>query len=546
MLKQNYVKYFEDAIKKHWDLPAFSNVEDHPFYFKDVASRIIWLHKVLDKCGIKRGDKVALVGKNSAHWAISYLAITTYGAVVVPILPNFTPSDMTHIVNHSEAKMIFVGNSIFDNIEEENLPKLQIVIHLDTFTLVDTSKEIENTSSIKDSLKEYNDVSKDKFSLPKDISNKELGEIIYTSGTTGFTKGVMLPLNSLITNVVVADEMLSFRTGSNMLSFLPLSHAYACAFDFLYPFTRGVHIHFLGKIPSPKLLLKHLKAVKPEMIMSVPLILEKIIIKNVFPMFEKKLIRALSKLPGVKHVIYNKIKQQLLSVFGGSLEEMIIGGAPLNSEVEKFLKEIKFPFTIGYGMSECGPLISYTGWKNHKYRSAGQRVNYLQAKIDSPDGKNIPGNILVKGEQLMYGYYKNDEATAEVIDKDGWLNTGDIGLIDDEDFIFIKGRSKSLILGPSGENIYPEAIEQTFNTYSFIQESLLLQRDNKLVIHVFPDFDEADKKAISEKMFPKIMEQNKATYNQTAPAYAKISKITIVAEAFQKTPTQKIKRYLYK
>ena len=379
--------------------------------------------------------------------------------------------------------------------------------------------------------KEYH-LTREEFALPKDISNDKLGEIIYTSGTTGFTKGVMLPLNSLIANIIVAGEMLSFRTGSRMLSFLPLSHAYACAFDFLYPFTCGVHVHFLGKIPSPKLLLKYLKDVSPEMIMSVPLILEKIIKKNIFPILEKRMIKLVTAIPGVKQAFYSKIRKQLLTVFGGSLREMVIGGAPLNAEVEKFLKEIKFPFTIGYGMSECGPLISYATWDQHRFRSAGKAVNYLKAKIDSPDPENIPGDILVKGEQLMYGYYKNDEATKEVLSADGWLNTGDIGLIDKDDFIYIKGRSKNLILGAGGENIYPEAVEQAFNNLPYVQESLVMERDNKLVILVYPDVEEADKNGISESMYSKLMEHNKNIYNETAPAYAKISKVNIVLEQF--------------
>ncbi len=546
MLKVNFVNYLEEAIKKHWNLPAFSDIEQDAIDYQSVANKIYWLHNILASFGISRGDKIALLGKNSKNWAIAYLSAVTYGAVIVPILPNFTSEDMNHIIKHSESKLLFVGNSIMDNIDESEIPFLQGIIHLDDFSLVESKTNEEKVDKIKEAMQKTFTISRQDFSLPKDISNDTLGEIIYTSGTTGFTKGVMLPLNSLIANIIVAGEMLEFRTGTRMLSFLPLSHAYACAFDFLYPFTCGVHVHFLGKIPSPKLLLKYLKDVSPEMIMSVPLILEKIIKKNVFPLLEKKMIKFATAIPGVKQAFYGKIRKQLLTVFGGSLREMVIGGAPLNAEVEKFLKAIKFPFTIGYGMSECGPLISYATWDQHRFRSAGRVVNYLQAKIDSPDPVNIPGDILVKGEQVMYGYYKNIEATQEVLSDDGWLNTGDIGLIDEDNFIYIKGRSKNLILGAGGENIYPEAIEQSFNNLPYVQESLVMERDNKLVLLVYPDVEEADKNGISESMFPKLMDHNKNIYNETAPAYAKINQVKIVPEPFLKTPTQKIKRYLYK
>lgn len=546
MIKVNLVNYFEEAIKKHWELPAFSDIDGEAIDYQTVANKIYWLHNILKSCGISRGDKVAVLGKNSTNWALAYLSVVTYGAVIVPILPNFTPEDMNHIIKHSESKLLFVGNSIIDNIEESNIPGLKGIIHLDDFTFVESKTNDEIIKQIQPAMKKEYHVSREKFALPKDISNDALGEIIYTSGTTGFTKGVMLPLNSLIANIIVAQENLAFKVGSRMLSFLPLSHAYACAFDFLYPFTCGVHVHFLGKIPSPKLLLKHLKDVSPEMIMSVPLILEKIIKKNIFPLLEKKTIKFATVIPGVKQVLYSKIRKQLMTVFGGSLREMVIGGAPLNAEVEKFLKEIKFPFTIGYGMSECGPLISYASWEKHRFRSSGVIVNYLEAKIDSSDPANIPGDILVKGEQLMYGYYKNSEATKEVLGADGWLNTGDLGLLDKDNFVYIKGRSKNLILGAGGENIYPEAVEQTFNNLPYVQESLVLERDNKLVILVYPDVEEADKNGIAESMYAKIMEHNKTLFNEKAPAYAKISKVKIVPEPFLKTPTQKIKRYLYK
>lgn len=546
MLEVNFVNYLEEAIKKHWDLPAFSDIEQEAIDYQNVANKIYWLHNILKTFGISRGDKIAILGKNSKNWAITYLSVVSYGAVVVPILPNFTSEDMNHIIKHSESRLLFVGNSIMDNIDESQIPSLQGIIHLDDFSLVESKTNDELIDKLKRALDAKFTVTRDSFTLAKDIPNDALSEIIYTSGTTGFTKGVMLPLNSLIANIKVAGEMLEFRTGTKMLSFLPLSHAYACAFDFLYPFTCGVHVHFLGKIPSPKLLLKYLKDVSPEMIMSVPLILEKIIKKNVFPLLEKKMIKFATAIPGVKQAFYGKIRKQLITVFGGSLREMVIGGAPLNAEVEKFLKAIKFPFTIGYGMSECGPLISYATWDQHRFRSAGRLVNYLQAKIDSADPSNIPGDILVKGEQVMYGYYKNNEATQEVLSEDGWLNTGDIGLMDADNFIYIKGRSKNLILGAGGENIYPEAIEQSFNNLHYVQESLVMERDNKLVILVYPDVEEADKNGISESMYPKLMDHNKNLYNETAPAYAKISQVKIVAEPFLKTPTQKIKRYLYK
>ena len=546
MLAQNYVEYFEGVIKSKWDLPSMSNIEKEVYSYSDVGEKIIWLHNILSELGISRGDKVALVGKNSVNWAITYLAVTTYGAVIVPILPNFAISDMSHIIHHSDAKLLFIAGSIMDNLEEDKLNNLLGIINVDDFSLADCKIKPKNISEVESAFAKEVKLTSESFSLPQDICNSSLGEIIYTSGTTGFTKGVMLSLNSLITNVVVANEMLKFSEGSKTLAFLPLSHAYACAFDLLYPFSSGLQIQFIGKTPSAKLLLKHFRSSSPEMILSVPLILEKIIKKNVLPIFEKKMMKFLTSLPGVKSVLYTKIRNQLLTVFGGSLQEMIIGGAPLNHEVEKFLKLIKFPFTIGYGMSECGPLISYSSATNHKLGSSGKIVNYLQAKIDSPNPQTIPGNILVKGEQVMLGYYKNEEATKEVLSSDGWLNTGDIGTIDSENNVYIKGRSKSLVLGSAGENIYPEAVEQQFNNMELVQESLLLQRENKLEIHIYPDFDEADTRTINQQMFPEFMEFNRSKYNKKAPDYAKIGKVIIVAEPFQRTPTKKIKRYLYK
>lgn len=548
MIQENYVKFIEEKIKLFWDMPSMTNIEDKKTYsYKEIANKILWFHNIFKKIGINQGDKIGIVGKNSINWGVSYLAITTYGATVVPILPNFSNDNLIHIINHSECKIVLIGKLKIDDIDEDVIPNVLATIHLDSLTIRGLKRKLKQKDKIDQAFsKEYN-IGKADFELSDMITNDLVGEIIYTSGTTGFTKGVMLPYNSIMANInLCLDYIPKLTTGKKMLVFLPIAHVFACACDFLFPFTKGVHIHFMGKLPAPRLLINNLHEVSPEIIMSVPLVLEKMVKKNIFPMLEKKFVKFITHVPVLKQVFYKKIKDKLLEVFGGSLKELVIGGAPLNHEVEKFLMDIKFPFTIGYGMSECGPLISYSNSETHRYRSAGKVINYIEVKVDSKDPEKIPGDLLVKGEQVMYGYYKNEEATSAVLSSDGWLNTGDLAIIDRDNFIYLKGRSKNLILGPNGENIFPQAIEQTFNNLPYVQESLVIERAGKLVILVYPDIDLADKAGINSSLYEKIMQQNVKKFNEKAAVFERISELKVMSEPFQKTPTQKIKRYLYK
>lgn len=548
MIKQNLVISFEDSIKQNWVLPAFTNYKEEDHSYAQVADRIVFLHYYFEKMGLKSEEKVALIGKNTVNWAITYLAVVTYGAVIVPILPDFKPDDMHHIVNHSESKLLFAAGAIYEELDNTIMPELDAVISLQDFSLLFGKKK--NTEQIlkesnKNYLEKYDGVlSSDKIGFKK-IHNKELAAIIYTSGTTGFSKGVMLPHNSLISNIIYAQNRMPLEPGDTIVSFLPIAHVFGCTFEFLFPFASGCHITFLGKTPSPKVLIKAFGEIHPRLILSVPLVIEKIYKKQIKPKLDKPAVKLLLKLPAMRQRIYSKVNKTLTDVFGGNFREIVLGGAALNEEVEKFLRDIKFRYTVGYGMTECGPLISYAGWKTFKNASCGEVVDNMSAKINSNDAENSIGEILVKGENVMYGYYKNVEATREAIDEDGWLHTGDLGVMDKDNFIFIKGRSKSMILGPSGKNIYPEELEARLNNLPYVQESIVIDRDSKLVALVYPDMEAVDANGISEKDLMSIMEENKAKMNGIFPSYMAISKIEIYPEEFEKTPKRSIKRFLY-
>lgn len=551
MLKENFIQYLEDSIQDNWDLPALSDYKGSTYYYKDVGRKISRIHIMFEQCDVKKGDKIALLGKNSANWAMTYLAIVSYGAVVVPILPDFHPDDMHHIINHSDSVILFVDDPIWENLDEANIPHVRAIISLSDYrVLIEGNRE--KVQSIYDNLNAlYEDkygsegLNKDQFSVEK-ISNKEVGVLNYTSGTTGFSKGVILPLNSLAANVRFANENMPLKAGDNMVSFLPLAHTYGCAFQFLWPFSLGCHIHFLTRTPSPKVITSAFKEIRPTLIIAVPLILEKIYKKQILPTIQKTSMKMLMNVPLVDKAIYKKIYNKLFEAFGGNFHEVVIGGAPLNPDVEKFLRKIRFPYSVGYGMTECGPLISYANWDKTKYGSSGKLVDTLELRIDSNDPYNEVGEIMVRGENLMYGYYKNEEDTNQSIDQEGWLHTGDLGITDPDKFIFIRGRSKSVIVGPSGENIYPEEIESKLNNMPYVQESLVIDHENKLVALVYPDYDLADQEGINEESkLQEVMDQTRDEVNEQLPKFKQITRIKLYPTEFEKTPKKSIRRYLY-
>jgi len=546
MLEENFVKTIESGIQNNWDLPAFSNYTEGYQSYEKIAEKIHLLHYIFKQSSIKQGDKIAVIGKNSVNWAITFLAAISYGAVIVPILPDFSPEDVHHIVNHSDSTLFFTSEQIFDTLDETKMPDVEAILSLEDFKLL-YYKNKEIVRIIENTKKEHLKNNKFVPAVVKfpDIKNDHLAAIVYTSGTTGFSKGVMLSHNSLMANIKFAQEHMPLKAGDKILSFMPLAHSYGCAFEFLFPFTLGCHITFLSKTPSPKVIVKAFQDVKPHLILSVPLIIEKIYKKQIRPALNKGAAKRLKNIPLLKNVVYKKVYSKLVDVFGGNFYEIVIGGAALNKEVETFLKKIKFPFTIGYGMTECGPLISYSAWDIHRPKAVGLPVETLEVKIDSTDQQNIVGEILVRGENVMEGYYKNKEATENAIDKNGWLHTGDLGLIDKDGFIYIKGRSKDMILGPSGQNIYPEEVEARLNNMPFVQESLVLDKNGSLVALIYPDLEMMDTENITEADLDKIMEDNRKNLNSQFPSYINISRIELYPEEFKKTPTKKIKRFLH-
>ncbi|GAK51920.1 AMP-dependent synthetase and ligase [Candidatus Moduliflexus flocculans] len=549
MLSERLIHTLEQSIKEHWELPAFSDYQGETFTYAQVGWRIAYLHEVFRRSHVKQGDKIALFGKNSANWTISYLAAVTYGAVIVPILPDFIPENVQHIVNHSDAILLFVAETLYENLEGAEMPHLHGVFSLSDFSVLYHPKKQHFEQTLRQAEAAFPPLNNpgltpDKFALPA-IQNDALASIVYTSGTTGFSKGVMLSHNSLIANVLFAQQNMPLVAGDTILSFLPLAHCYGCAFEFLFPFSVGCHITLLNKTPSPKVLLQAFREIRPRLILSVPLILEKIYNRQVKPALNKPIIQFALKLPIIRGILLRKICRKLTDSFGGNFTEIVIGGAALNQEVEQFFKLIKFRVTVGYGMTECGPLISYAPWNQHRPQSSGKTINFLEATIDSEDPRQIAGDILVKGENVMIGYYKDPDATRNTFVREQWLNTGDIGTIDEDGFIYIKGRSKNMILGASGQNIYPEEIEALLNNLPFVQESLVLEKQGKLFALVFPDFDAADAKGVSEAQLPDRMEANRRELNKRLPAYCAVSKIELYPKEFEKTPTRKIKRFLY-
>lgn len=551
MVSDNLVRLFESSMKQNWELPAFTDYNEKRTYtYAEVAKEVAKLHLLFKRIGFEKGDKLALIGKNGPRWCITYIATVTYGAVIVPILQDFNPADIKHIVNHSDAKLLFISDNLWENIYEDDLLYVEAIFSLGTFkcTYCVEGSKIGKVASEIDNIfaEEYPDEYSAADVLYPTIPNSELACISYTSGTTGFSKGVMLSHNALAGNVQFGIGTRLLERGDRTLAFLPLAHAYGCAFDFLTSFCAGAHTTYLGKIPSPKILLKAFSEVKPTVIFSVPLIIEKVYRKQIQPMLEKRSMKWALNIPFVDSTVLSAIKKRLTDAFGGEFKEVIIGGAPMNPEAEEFFKKIGFRFTVGYGMTECAPLISYTPWDQYKLHSVGKTLPLMEAKIMSADPMNEVGEILVRGENLMKGYYKNEEATRAVLDEEGWLHTGDMGTMDHDGTLYIRGRNKNMLLGPSGQNIYPEEIEARINNMPFVMESLVLQNsENKLVALVVPDYDAADEAKLTHKELEEAMEENRRAVNAQTATYESIVKIQLYPNEFEKTPKKSIKRYLY-
>lgn len=537
MITKQFVEYFESSIKNNWNLTALQDYDNKnsAITYGQLGNTIISLHKLFYDCGIHSGDKIVVAGKNSVNWGCVYLAATTYGAVVVPLLQDFTPKDIYTLTNHSDARIAFISEYILKKMDSSNF-NAEEIFRLDDFgsyfSKNDNPHTIETSS---------NEITADKFSLPK-ITNDKLGVILYTSGTSGVPKGVMLTLNVLAANIKFARENMHLIAGDRIVSFLPLAHCYGCAFDFLYPLSVGCHIIFLGKLPSPQIIMKAFGEYKPRLILSVPLVIEKIYKGKIKPMLEKPAIKFLTKIPGIKNIIYKKIRNTMNEAFGGNFIELILGGAKINREVEMFLQKIHFRYTVGYGMTECGPLVAYSGWKYAKPFTAGKLVDCLEARVDSQEEGKI-GEILLRGENIMSGYYKNPEATLLALDDDGWLHTGDLGTIDNDGFISLKGRCKTMILTSSGQNVYPEEIESRFCSFPIVSECVVVSRSAKIVSIIYPNPD-LSKGMTSEEIQTKLTECQKKI-NAEIPQYMHVNKIQVRDKEFEKTPKKSIKRYLY-
>lgn len=542
----------EQSIISHWDSDALTDYKGITLQYKDVARKIEKLHILFENSGVEHGDKIAICGRNCASWAVVFLATLTYGAVVVPVLHEFTADQIHNIVNHSEAKLLFVGDVVATVIDPTKMPSLEGIVYIPDYSLV-----VSRTDKLTYAREHLNELFGKKYpkafrqqhiSYYKEKDPSELALINYTSGTTGFSKGVMLPYRALWSNIDFAKGVLgkTIKKGDNTISILPMAHMYGMSFEFLFEFLHGCHVFYLTRVPSPAIIAQAFKDVKPAIVIAVPLVIEKIIRKKVFPQIQNTKVKLLMKMPGVGKKVKKRICEQVYQAFGGNLYEVIIGGAALNQEIESFLKDIDFPFTVGYGATECAPIITYSDWHDFVPMSCGREVVHMEVKIDSENPETVPGEILARGLNVMLGYYKNDEATAQTIDKDGWYHTGDLGLMDKGGNVFIKGRSKNMLLGPNGQNIYPEEIEDKLNSMTFAMESVVVQRDGKLVGLVHPDFDEVQAMGLSRDDLQSLMEENRVQVNANLPVYCKIAAIEIHDEEFEKTPKKSIKRYLYK
>ena len=546
---QSVNKLYEQSFRENWDRPALSNYQGVTLHYRDVARRIAKMHIMYEKCGLVRGDKVAICSRNQANWGVAFISALTYGAVPVPILHEFKAGNVHHLVNHSEAKILFVDDVVWEGLSENEMPNLQAVVQINTFHLL-----FAKTNLITEVREHLNELFGKRYPMnftPESIDYyedkpDELALINYTSGTSGFSKGVMIPYRALWSNIFFARKVLPMlNSTSNVVAMLPSAHMYGMMFEVLFELSIGAHVHFLTRVPSPKIIMQALSEVKPNIVIAVPLIIEKVYKSKLKPVLEKNGIKFLMKLPVLDHVIMKKIRTELVNAFGGQFEEVIIGGAAFNKEVEAFFKKIGFPFTVGYGMTECAPIISYDDWKTIPLYSCGKVAPNMEIRIDSEDSENVPGEVLVKGMNVFLGYYKNEEATEAAFTKDGWFRTGDMGVMDKDGYLYLKGRSKCMILGPSGQNIYPEEIESVLNNMPYVVDSLVIEDKGALTALIYPDFHQGELDGMSDEALKKHLEASLAEANQELPNYARIKTIEILPEDFERTPKRSIKRYLY-
>ncbi len=546
--EHQFIDYIEQSIIKNWDKDALTDYKGITLQYKDVARKIAKFHIVLESAGIQPGDKIAVCGRNSAHWAVTFLATITYGAVIVPILHEFKADNIHNIVNHSEAKLLFVGDQAWENLNEDAMPLLEGIASLTDFSaLVSRNEKLTYAFEHRNAIygQRYPKNFRPEHICYRKDRPEELAIINYTSGTTGYSKGVMLPYRSIWSNVAYCFEMLPVKPGDHIVSMLPMGHVFGMVYDFLYGFSAGAHIYFLTRMPSPKIIAQSFSEIRPRVISCVPLIVEKIIKKDILPKVDSKIGKLLLKVPIVNDKIKSLARQAAMEIFGGNFDEIIIGGAPFNAEVEAFLKKIGFPYTIAYGMTECGPIICSSRWETLKLASCGKATTRMEVRIDSPDPKTHAGEIVCRGTNMMLGYYKNPEATSQIIDANGWLHTSDLGTIDDEGYVTVRGRSKNLLLTSSGQNIYPEEIESKLNNMPYVAESLIVLQHDKLVALIYPDFDDAFAHGLQQTDIVKVMEANRIELNQQLPNYSQISKVKIHFEEFEKTAKKSIKRFMY-
>ena len=542
-------KLYQEAFKKNWDRPAISNYHGETLHYKDVARRMEKLHIMFEECGLQKGDKVAICSRNQANWAVTVLAIMTYGAVPVPLLHEFKSANIHHLVNHSEAKILFVDDVIWEGLSETEMPDLHAIIQVNTFKILFASDEkiVEAKTHLNELFgRKYPEAfTPDCLDYYED-SEDELAVINYTSGTSGFSKGVMIPYRAILSNLQFGKKVLpQLDNKSKVVSMLPCAHMYGLMFEVLYELSVGCHVHFLSRLPSPKIIMQALAEVKPNIVIAVPLVIEKIYKTKVKPILEKEGIKFLMKVPGLDQIVLNKVKTELINAFGGEFYEVIIGGAAFNKEVEAFFKRMGFPFTVGYGMTECAPIITYDDWKEEKLYSCGKAAPNMEVRIASADPINIPGEIQVKGANVFLGYYKNETATSEVFTEDGWFRTGDMGVLDADGSLFIKGRTKCMILGPSGQNIYPEEVETVLNSQPYVVDSLVIEDDGGLTALIYPDFQQGAKDGMDQRAFLQYIKDQLPEWNKELPNYAKLKKIEVMSEDFERTPKKSIKRYLY-
>lgn len=548
---KDFISFIEEAIKKNWDLDALTDYEGCTLQYKDVARKIEKLHILFENAGLKKGDKIALCGRNSANWSVAFMATLAYGAVVVPILHEFKAEQVHNIVNHSEAKILFAGDVVWPTLNADEMPNLEGIIHIPDYSLL--VSRTEQLTEARERLNEFFGRKYPKFFRKDHVAYHhhpaadDLAMINYTSGTTSNSKGVMVPYRAMWSNYIFAEEKLGnhVKRGDSVISMLPMAHTYGMSFEFIFEFLHGMHIYYLTRVPSPKIIFKAFSEIRPHIVISVPLIIEKIIRKSVLPKLSTISMKVLLRTPIINQKILEKVRQQLVEAFGGRFYEVIIGGAAFNSEIEQFLHKIGFNFTVGYGATECAPIIAYADWEVHRPSSCGMAAPRMEIKINSNDPYNEVGEIWARGANVMLGYYKNPEATAQTLDSEGWYHTGDLGVMDEDGYLYIRGRCKNMLLGSSGQNIYPEEIEDKLNTLPYVSESIVIQKGNKLYGLIYPDYDEAQKAGLDNEGLQAQMEQNRRDLNTMVNNYEQLAGIKLFTEEFEKTPKRSIKRYLY-